>query len=328
MARFNSSKAALALAALLLAIPATAAADTLLVGNKGEDTVSFVDLASGAERARPATGKAPHEIAISPDGRQAAVVAYGGTTVDIFDIESASLVRRIDIAPEAAPHGIVWLRNGHLAIAAEKTRALVIADPRRGTSRAIKTDQAGSHMLAVSADQRTAYVSNVNAGTISIIDLRRGRKTGDIPVGGKPEGIAITRDGRELWVGDNSAPNLRVVDIASRRVVATLATDPVAIRVVISPDGATAVTSNIGAGTLSVFDVPARKSIGTIKVSGDLAAVQVTADFAPDGRKIYVAETARGVIAEVEMPSGKVLRRISAGKGADGLAISAVDTSR
>ena len=59
---------------------------TLLVGNKGEDTVSFIDLASGGELARLPTGRMPHEIAISPDGKQAAVVAYGGTTIDIFDI--------------------------------------------------------------------------------------------------------------------------------------------------------------------------------------------------------------------------------------------------
>src|SRR5690606_3576010 len=55
-----------ALAPLLLAGPA--AAETLLVGNKGEDTLSVIALDSGAELARLPTGKMPHEIAISPDG--------------------------------------------------------------------------------------------------------------------------------------------------------------------------------------------------------------------------------------------------------------------
>ena len=50
----------------------------LLIGNKGEDSLSFVDLATGQELGRQPTGKAPHEIAISPDGKKAAVVAYGG----------------------------------------------------------------------------------------------------------------------------------------------------------------------------------------------------------------------------------------------------------
>jgi YVTN family beta-propeller protein len=47
---------------------AAARADTLIVGNKGEDTVSFIDLSSGQERARIPTGHAPHEVAVSPDG--------------------------------------------------------------------------------------------------------------------------------------------------------------------------------------------------------------------------------------------------------------------
>ena len=54
-------------------------APVLLIGNKGENTLSFVDLGTGAELGRSPTGKWPHEIAVSPDGRQAAVVAYGGT---------------------------------------------------------------------------------------------------------------------------------------------------------------------------------------------------------------------------------------------------------
>ena len=71
---------------MLMLAPSLAAAETLLVGNKGEDTLSLIALDSGAELARVPTGKMPHEIAVSPDGKQAAVVAYGATTIDIVDI--------------------------------------------------------------------------------------------------------------------------------------------------------------------------------------------------------------------------------------------------
>ena len=305
---------------LLFAAPA--AAETLLIGNKGENTVSIVDLATGTERTRLATGSAPHEIAISPDGRRAAVVAYGGSTIDVIDVAGARLLRRIDIAPNASPHGIVWLRDGRLAIAAEKSRSLVVADPRRGTFRAVPTGQAGSHMVAVSPDQRRAYVANVQAGTVGVFDLTRLRKIADIAVGGMPEGLAVTRDGRQLWVGDNTGPRLRVVDLASGQIAATLHTDPVPIRVAISPDGQTALTSNIGSGTLSVFDVATRRPVRTIRVSGAREAMQVTAVFSRDGRRVFVAETGCNVIAEVDLTSGTVLRRLPAGKGGDGIGIA------
>jgi YVTN family beta-propeller protein len=321
IASFRSYLRAVVLACSL-GTAAPAIAETLLIGNKAENTVSFVDLATGKERARIETGSSPHEIAISPDGRQAAVVAYGGTTIDVFDVATTKRVKRIELAPNAAPHGIAWLRDGRILAAAEKSRSLAIVDPRKGSVRAVATDQEGSHMVAVSPDQRRAYVANVRSGTISIIDLRLEKKLGDISVGGNPEGLAITRDGKELWVGDNSTPRLRVIDLVTRKTVATLSTDPVAIRVAISPDGKTAVTSNIGVGTINVFDVAARKPLRTISVSGSREAIQVTLLFSRDGKRLYVAETGKNTIAEVDLAAGRVLRRIAAGKNGDGLGIA------
>src|SRR5687768_8872564 len=77
---------------------------TLIVGNKGEDSVSFVDLATGIEMCRLPTGRAPHEVAISPDGGQAAVVAYGGNSIDIFDLKRRTRQRTISLGGNAGPH--------------------------------------------------------------------------------------------------------------------------------------------------------------------------------------------------------------------------------
>ena len=311
--------AAFALAALACS---PAVADTLLIGNKGEDTVSFVDLKTGRECARVPTGRAPHEIAVSPDGRQAAVVAYAGTTLDIFDVRSRRLVKRIDIAPNAGPHGIVWLDPGQIVVVADRSGTVAIVDPRTGTFQSVATEQRGSHMLAVSPDRRRAYVSNILSGSVSIIDLDRGVKEADIAVGGNPEGIALTPDGKHLWVGDDAAPHVRVVDLATRTTIATLPTDSIAIRVAITPDGKTAVTSNFTSGTLNVFDVASRKPRRRIALSGTASAMQVTLAFSRRGDRLFVAETGRNEVAEVDLASGAVLRRIALGKNGDGLGIA------
>jgi len=307
---------------LVAAWSSPASAETLLIGNKGENTVSFVDLSTGRERARVSTGDMPHEIAISPNGRQAAVVAYGGTTIDIFDVRTTRRLKRIDLAPNAGPHGIAWLKNGRIVATAERSQSIVLVDPRRDSVRAVPTGQAGSHMLAISPDQRFAYVSNIMAGTVSIVDLLRAVKVDDIQVGGNPEGIAITPDGRQLWVGDDSGPRVRVVDIATRRTVRTLPTDSIAIRIAITPDGKTAIVSNMATGTLNLFDLATLKPTRSIRVSGERQAMQVTLAFGRSGRKLYVAETGRDSIAEVDLVGGKVLRRIAAGRQGDGLGIA------
>src|SRR6185295_15169127 len=52
-------------------------AATLVVANKDDATVSLLDLASGRIAATVPTGDGPHEVAISPDGRQAVVSNTG-----------------------------------------------------------------------------------------------------------------------------------------------------------------------------------------------------------------------------------------------------------
>lgn len=308
-------------AALLLASPA--AAQTLLIGNKGENTLSFVDLASGRELGRGATGRMPHEIAVSPDGRQAAVVAYGARTIDIFDVATREKLRTIDLSPNEAPHGIAWLSDGRILATTERSQSLAIVDTRNGDRvTAISTGQQGTHMVAVSGDGRRAWTANIGSGTVSELDLAAGRKVADIAAGGRPEGIALSTDERTLWVGDLEGARVQVFDTATRARLAEIRTGPVPIRVAASPDGRWIVTSNVGDGTLSVIDARTRQVARTIRVSGEQQAGQVTILFSADGRLLYAAETGRNTIAEVDMASGQVLRRLPAGAQGDGLAIA------
>ena len=312
----------LALLSLALSLPANpVAAETLLVGNKAEDTLSIIALASGEELARLPTGKMPHEIAISPDGRQAAVVAYGATTIDIFDVAARTKLKTIDISPNQRPHGLLWLSDGRLVATAEGSQsvAVVAAD---GAITSIATGQQGTHMVVVAPDNRTAYTANIASGTVSVIDLDAAKKLRDLMVGGKPEGLALAKGGRELWVGDLDAPRVSIWDTATGEKIAERPVDPVAIRVLASPDGKLIATSNIASGTISLFDAETRAPLRTIKVSGEAAKGQVTLLFSPDSKRLYAAETGHDKVAEIDVASGKLLRRIAAGKNGDGLAIA------
>ncbi|MGJ8537592.1 MAG: YncE family protein, partial [Parasphingopyxis sp.] len=176
--------------------------DVLITGNKGEDTVSLIDLETGREYARLETGEQPHEIALSPDGQRAAVVAYGGATIDIFDIAQARRVDRIDLTPNRRPHGLLWLPDNRLIATTEGSDSLTIVDLTDRSISQIATGQQGSHMVAVSAFFDRAYVANMGSGTVSVIDLVAGEKIADLEVGDTPEGLALSQDGSTLWVAD------------------------------------------------------------------------------------------------------------------------------
>jgi YVTN family beta-propeller protein len=81
------------------------------------------------------------------------------------------------------------------------------------------------------------------------------------------------------------------------------------------------VTSDLEDGALTVIDTGTARVLRTINVSGSRDPFQVTILWSPDGRRIYVAETATDTVAEVDYASGRVLRRLKVGVGGDGLAI-------
>lgn len=299
---------------------------TLLIGNKGEDSLSFVDLATGRERRRVPTGRMPHEIAVSPRGDLAAVVAYGGRTIELFDLATARQVGVIDLGENARPHGLLWLRDGRIVATMESRSALAIVSAPTGRPPrvvSVPTGAKGSHMVAVSPDGARAYVANMGSGSVGVIDLAAGRKLTDIAVGGQPEGIAVTPDGERLWVADRAGDTVQVIDAVTGSVLAKLKTGKTPIRVAISPDGRHAITSDHGAGTISVFDAATARPLRTITV-GRPGSEQVTAIFSADGRRLYIAETGVDRIAEVNFGGGRLLRRLPAGRAGDGLGISPV----
>lgn len=315
----------LAALVLCLAVSTPAVAATLLTGNKAENTVSVIDIATGKERARLSTGPMPHEIAISPDGRTAAVVAYGARQIDFYDIAGAKHRKTIDLGTNQRPHGIVWLASGGLVATTEGSSTLSLVDPLTGTVESIATGAKGSHMVTVAPDESRAFVTNLGSRNVSVLDLKKREKITDLSAGAEPEGLSLTPDGRELWVANRADDSVMVFDATTLDRLATIAVGDMPIRLAVSPDGRTAVTSNNLDGSLTLIDVASRKVMRTIEVSGEREAGQVTILFATDGRRIYVAETGRAQIAEIELATGKRLRTLPAGAGADGLGYSPLD---
>lgn len=120
------------------------------------------------------------------------------------------------------------------------------------------------------------------------------------------------------------ADRVMVLDATRLKALATIAVDRTPIRFAVSPDGATAVTSNHGGGDLTLIDVATRRVTRTIRVAGANATAQVTILFAADGRRLYVAETGAGRVAEVDLASGRALRWLAAGRQGDGLGVARV----
>src|SRR5262249_35689017 len=85
----SMKKMPLVLGSALLALPAICAAAQLLVLNKSDATLAFMDPVSGKTSATVPTGDGPHEIEVSADGKLAFVTNYGakvaGNSLTVVD---------------------------------------------------------------------------------------------------------------------------------------------------------------------------------------------------------------------------------------------------
>jgi YVTN family beta-propeller protein len=322
-----------------------AASETVLVVRKSFNALDFIDAGSGQRLATVDVGVAPHEVAISPDGRHAAVSNYGtpdspGTTLRIIDIERAAQIGLIDVTPYQRPHGIAWYSPTRIAATVEGPPHLLLVDPANGrVEAAIETDQEISHMVVVSPDGGRAYVANIRSGSVTVIDVPAARKMQDIATGQGSEGIALTRDGREVWVCARAANRMTVVNAQSLAVVASIAVPNMPIRVAMSPDGRFAYVTCAAASALVAIDVAARRVVGNHRVDLPLAPGAASRQFAHLGpgsplpiglavslrsRAIYLAATMSDRVQVLDPSSLDAVRTLDIGGEPDGIAISSV----
>lgn len=317
-------------------------AETLVVANKSDDTVDLVDLETGQSRATLATGHAPHEVVVSPDGAIAVISNYGdrerpGASLTVVDLERATVARTVDLGTHTRPHGLGWLPDGKVVVTAEGSAHLLVVDPSGGTiEREIATHQEISHMVATTPDGRRAFVANIGSGSVTAIDLEAGRKLRDIETGEGAEGIAVTPDGRELWVGNRASDTLSVVDTETLEIRAELPCPGFPIRVAITRDGAKALVSAARSGEVVVFDVAERREV--MRRQLDLSTVPTAAErlfgdrfgdspvpvglvVSPDGETAWIAATQADVVVTVRTADLEVVGLTRTGQEPDGMAL-------
>ena len=325
------------LAAMFLSLAARA--DTLVVANKAEATVSLIDLASGQVVATLPAGEGPHEVGISPDGRYAMVTNYGrrdapGRSLTLIDIPAAEVVRNIDLGDYQRPHGVEWLDDARVAVTAEDNKALIVVDVETGkVVQEIGTDQEISHMVALDREGQRAYLTNIGSGSLTVLDLESGERERNIPTGEGAEGVAVS--GTHIWVTNRGADTLTVLDAKTLETIKEIPSEGFPIRATATPKGQILVT-RARAGDLVIYDVDDMMEVRS--VAFDLKSMDVEERLFGDrfgdssvpigvvvddaGQHAFVAHANADVITEIDLASGEVVRTLRAGKEPDGMGFS------
>lgn len=326
-----------------------ASSGSLLVLSKRDHTLSIVDVSSLRVVAKAPVGNDPHEVIASADGTVAYVSNYGFgafNTLAVVDLVTQKAGSPIDLGPLRGPHGLTFV-GGKTWFTAEAAKAIGRYDPAtHKVDWILGTGQNRTHMIYVSADGQHIVTTNVNSGTVSVIEqepIHMGPPPGVRPpagaAGGPPpgppggpmprtdwnetvirvgngsEGFDVSPDGKEIWVANAQDGTISIIDFHERKVTETLAANvPGANRLKFTPDGRRVLVSS--GPELVVLDASTHKVVKRIAVGQGSAGILVQ----PDGARAFVACGPDNYVAVVDLQSLEVTGHIQAGTEPDGMA--------
>jgi YVTN family beta-propeller protein len=308
------------------ATPTPGSAQTLLVLNKSDATLSFIDASSGKTVGSVPTGEGPHEIAVSADGKLAFVANYGaqtpGQTISVIDVASKKELRRVDVSPMRRPHGL-HVAEGKLFFTAEVNRVIGRYDPAANQiDWLLGTGQVGTHMVSTNStkDVTQIYTANIGGDSICVIDKGQNPQAWNVtvvPVGKGPEGFDVSPDGKELWAAHSRDGGVSVIDLATKKVTQTFDVQTKrSNRLKFTPDGKHVLISDLDAGDLVVFDVATKKTLKRIPLGKQPEGILIV----PDGARAYVAVAGDNKLAIIDLKTFEVAGQVTTGGGPDGMA--------
>ena len=317
---------------------AAAPSGTVIVANMGDNTATLLDVASRRVVATLPTGDGAHEVAVSHDGRWAVVSNYGvrgapGSSLTVIDVPAAIVARTINLGDFKRPHGSAFLPGDSLfVVTSEASRAVVLVNFRDGTvAGSIPTNHPASHMLAMTADGRRIYTSNVADGTVSELDVPGRQFVREFTVAPAVEGIAVTPNGDQVWVGSNQAKTTTVLDSRAGAAVGTLSGFGMPYRLAVTPDSRTVVITDPPNAVVRIVDRATRMDRASVKIPSEGVTDKAEFPGSPspegvilsrDGRTAYVALQGSSRVAVIDIASATVVAYLPTGAGPDGIGYS------
>ena len=300
----------------------------LLVANKGDQTLSIIDVLAAEEVAVVAVnGVTCHEVAASPDGKTAYVPIYGdagvgkpgssGSNIVAIDIAAGKVTGNIDFGHGVRPH-CAQFRNGLLYVSAELDDSIAIVDPQTlKVIGSVPTGQPESHMFVISPDGKRCYTSNVGPGTVSVLDLETRTTLKIIPISPIAQRISMTSS--MVFTSDQTRPLLAVIDTSTDAVSHWVDLPGLGYGTAPAPDGKWLAVAMPWVNQVAIVDLQTLRVARTIAVPATPQAVV----FQPDGEIAYVSCDTSAKIAAIRSSDWTVESLIDAGKLADGLAWAA-----
>lgn len=262
---------------------------TLLVANRGDNTVSIFDTAT-MKLARTITdvGYGAWGV-LAKDDATFLVANWAGSTVAVMDRASGKRLGEIPVGMK--PSFLALSPDGGRVYAAGNFGGDVsISDTK--TRKLLRALDAGRRPMGVAAspDGRWLYVASCESRLIQKVDLKHEvvLEKFSAPLASTTN-LALTSDGRTLLAaGDEN--RLLIIDTATgSRETVRVGLDPSCVA--LTPDGRTALVANYGEDSVSIVDLRTLEAYGLVAVGRGPIDVQT------DGQRFYTCNDKAGSVS-------------------------------
>ncbi|MBA3495457.1 MAG: cytochrome D1 [Gammaproteobacteria bacterium] len=138
----------------------------------------------------------------------------------------------------------------------------------------------GHHEIALTQNDRSAFITNKESGTLSVVDVRRLTRVRDIQVGPLPASLAFSALSQAVYVASEGDGTVVAVDGVRFETLARITTAPGIRTVRISPDGRYGFAVNQTTNVVYIFDLSTHRLAHTIPVGPKPDQITFTQQFA------------------------------------------------
>ncbi len=286
----------------------------LVVLNSGDASISIVDPVTLKTVRTIDTGKEPHHLMPTPDGKEVIVASSAGNSLMFLNPRSGNVehvVHNIDdpyqlaFSPDRKWFAVTCLRLNRVDIYQADGFKLV---------KRIPLGKLPSH-LVFSGDSAMLFVTLQGSDEVAGIDVGKQDVKWVMKVGKLPAGIAMTPDGSQLMVGIMGEDYVDVIDWRAQKSVARVVTGKGAHNFLPMGDGRRVFVSNRVENTVSIVDMKTWTRLSDIKVPGGPDCMELTAD----GKTLYVTSRWIKQVSVVDLAKQAVVASASVGRSPHGI---------
>ena len=307
-------------AALLCGLFATGfaqAADNVIVLDSGEAKLSLVDEATHQVIGTEPTGKEPHHLMITPDGRSLIVADSVSNDLMFLDPHTGKVQRRVEDIEDPYQLGFSPDHKWFVTAGLRLDRVDVYRYDGQNVSLAkrVPLSKTPSHMT-FSSDSRTVFVTLQDTGEVAAIDLATQTVLWKLHIGNTPAGLWMTPGDRYLLIGMTGEDDVAVVDWHKQQLVKKIPTGRGAHNFRNLDDGQHIAVSNRVESTISILDY------NTLTKVGDITGLLPGPDdmeLSADRRYLWVTFRFAKHVGIIDLTTRKLIDTIAVGRSPHGL---------